>query len=182
MAAKLNKNATSKRWRNVVLLQRTMHIIFCTMSEHLQLLSARFVDVSCPKNPRELFCGFSLLAKHSPTRCVDAKSFAQRFSYANLNIDQEMFISWFVVFCLKILLCAAASSAGEFRVRFNVNFKLFLYFNSDLLPSTRSFSSPFSLHSFVWFVPQKCRIQIGIDRLYRCKAFGGWLSSWTSCS
>lgn len=93
-----------------------------------------------PENPRALFCVFS----NSPTRCVDAKSFAQRFSYANLNIDREIFISWFVVFCLKILLCVAASSAGEFGVRFNVNFKLFLYFNSDLLPSTRSFFSVLS--------------------------------------
>jgi hypothetical protein len=36
---------------------------------------------------------FCLARKHSPTRCVDAKSSEQRFSYANLNIDQEMFVS-----------------------------------------------------------------------------------------
>lgn len=147
MAAKLSKNATSKRWRklrNVVLLQRTMHIIFCAMSEHPQPLSARFVDVSCPENPRELFCGFFALCQtfsDSMCRCkkLRATIFIRKLEYWSRNV-------YFLIcrFCLKILLCAAASSAGEFRVRFNVNFKLFLYFNSDLLPSTRSFFSVLS--------------------------------------
>ena len=55
-------------------------------------------------------------------------------------IEKCLFVD--LLFLLKgSSFCCDASSVGEFRVGFNVNFKLFLYFNSDLLPSTRSFFS-----------------------------------------
>ena len=111
-------------------------------------------------------------------RCkkLRATIFIRKLEYWSRNV-----CSLICCFCLRVLLFAAM------QVR-SVNFELGLMWILNcfciliaifyLLPDL---SSPFSFHSFLWFVPQKCRIQIGIDRLYRCTTFGGWLSSWTSC-
>lgn len=155
----------------------TMHVIFCAMSEHLPPLSARFVDVSCSR------ANFLWLFRFLPS--------ILRLDVSMQKASRNDFHTQTWILIEKCLLLDVSFSAERFffvlqQVRpvnfeFNVNFKLFLYFNSDLLPSPRSFFSVLR-PLFVWFAPQKCRIQIGIDRLYRCKAFAGWLSSWTSCS
>lgn len=145
-----------------------------------------FCCFSCSWESARTFChSFSTFSdsmcwcKKAENKKLRAAIFIRKLEYWSKNV-------YFLIcrFCLRILLCAAVQVRPvnfEFGLMWILNCFCILIAIFYLLPDL---SSPFSLfHCFFWFVPQKCRIQIGIDRLYRCcTTFGGWLSSWTSCS
>lgn len=155
-----------------VLLQPKAHIIFSeSSSSSLSIAFGLFCHFCCSQETARTFCQ-TFFSTRCMCRCkkLFRNIFIRKLEYWTSNFY------FLICFLFQDSSLSCASSVGEFEFRFNVNFKLFLYFNSDLFYLLPNLSSRFSFDSFFWLKPQKCRIQIGIDRLYRCKAFGNWLS------